>query len=128
MMEGQRSTLGGFFDDDSPPWDCWVLYVSDPLTPEQLCAEEARGRRSGRWSSVPPTLGKDLHLRLDAPYYEVDPIQAWRDSYLVSWVAPPLISLAHTGIVGAIPVGCIEWLADRETPFTRALDELHVLV
>ena len=25
-----------FFDDDNvPPWDSWVLYVADPLTPEQ---------------------------------------------------------------------------------------------
>lgn len=115
-----------FDDDDVPPWDCWVLYVTDPLTPEQCLAEKARGRRSGRWSSVPPTLGEDLVMRHDdPPYYVVEP--AWSDSYLVSWVAPPLIPLAHTGLIGN-PICCIEWLADRDTPFTRALQELQLLV
>ena len=105
-----------------------MLYVSDPLTPEQFCAEEAGGRRSSRWSNVPPTLGQDLHMGIDAPpYYVVDPVAAWRDSYLVSWVPPSLIPLAHTGVVGQI-LDCIEWLADRDTSFTRALDELHLLV
>lgn len=113
-------------DDDIPPWDCWVLYVSDPLAPEERLAEKARGRRSGRWSSVPPTLGEDLVMRGDAPpYYEVEP--AWSDSYLVSWVAPPLIPLAHTGLIGN-PISCLEWLADRNTPFTRALQEVRLLV
>ncbi len=114
-----------FFDDDNvPPWDCWVLYVADPLTPEHQTLEQTRGRRIGRWSSIPPT---PLHAypRMVPPYYFVDP-NPWRDAYLVSWVAPPLIPLAHTGVVDN-PESCIEWLADRDTPFTRALKELHVL-
>jgi hypothetical protein len=109
-----------FFDDDNvPPWDCWVLYVADPLTPEQQAVERAHGRRSGRWSSEPPT-SLQAHPHRVPPYYVVDPIPSWRVSYLVSWVAPPLIPLAHNGVV-ANPESCIEWLADRETPFTQAL-------
>lgn len=113
----------GFFDDDNvPPWDCWVLYVADPLTEEQRTLERSRGRRIGRWSSVPPTpLQADPWVA--PPYYFVDPTPSWRDAYLVGWVAPPLIPLAHTGVV-VNPESCIEWLADRDTPFTRALREL----
>lgn len=112
-----------FFDDDNvPPWDCWVLYVADPLTPEQRTLEQTRGRRIGRWSSMPPT-PLQAYPRMAPPYYVVDPIPSWRDAYLVSWVAPPLIPLAHTGVV-VNPESCIEWLADRDTPFTRALQEL----
>jgi hypothetical protein len=58
--------------------------------------------------------------------YVVDPIPAWRESYLVSWVPQTLLPLVRTGIV-VNPESCIEWLADRETPFTQALDALHLL-
>jgi hypothetical protein len=115
-----------FFDDDNvPPWDCWVLYVADPLTLEQQALEQAHGRRTGRWSSEPPT-PLQAHPHLAPPYYVIDPIPSWRVSYLVSWVAPPLVPLAHNGVV-ANPEGCIEWLADRDTPFTQALQALHLL-
>jgi hypothetical protein len=116
-----------FFDDDNvPPWDSWVLYVADSLTPEQQVLEQARGRRTGRWSSEPPT-PLQAYPRMAPPYYVVDPIPSWRASYLISWVAPSLIPLAHNGVVDN-PESCIEWLADRETPFTQALGGLHLLV
>jgi hypothetical protein len=116
----------GFFDDDNvPPWDCWVLYVADPLTADQQASEQAYGRRLGYWSAMPPTsLG--ACPRLTPPYHVVNPIPAWRVSYLVSRVPSILIPLAQNG-VDANPEECIEWLADRDTPFTRALQELHLL-
>jgi hypothetical protein len=122
-----------FFDDDNvPPWDCWVLYVSDPLTPEQEAAEESLGRRTGRWSHVPPTpfpdaIPDEAGPVFGPPYYVVDPLHPSRQSYLVSWVAPALIPLVHDGVI-VNPESCIEWLADRDTPFTHALQALHVLV
>jgi len=114
-----------FFDDDNiPPWDCWVLYVADPLTPEQQTVEPARGRRTGRWSALPPVPVQN-YPRMAPPYYVVDPMPG-RASYLVSWVAPPLIPLAHSGVV-VNPEDCIEWLADRQMPFTQALQALDLL-
>jgi hypothetical protein len=114
-----------FFDDDNvPPWDCRVLYVADPLTQEQRMVEQTRGRRSGRWSALPPVPEQD-YPRMAFPYYVVDPMP-WRESYLVSWAAPPLIPLAHSGVV-VNPESCIEWLADRQTPCTQALQTLHLL-
>lgn len=108
-----------FFDDDNvPPWACWVLYVADPLTPEQ---QQAQGQRTGRWSHVAPT--PEAGTLGGPPYYFVGAHQ----SYLVSWVAPALIPLAHNGVV-VNPENCIEWLVDRDTPFTHALQELHLLV
>src|SRR5262249_40515409 len=60
-----------FFDDGNvPPWDCWVLYVVDPLMPEQQTAEQAKRRRAGRWSSFPPT-PREAYPRLTPPYYWV---------------------------------------------------------
>jgi hypothetical protein len=115
-----------YFDDGNvPPWDSWVLYVSDPLTPAQQAGEQAHGRRTGRWSALPPT-PQQGYPRMASPYYVLDPIPSWRLSYLVSWVAPQLIPLAHSGVV-VNPESCIEWLADRDTPFTRVLHELHLL-
>ena len=61
------------------------------------------------------------------PYYFVDPLYPPCVSYLVSWVAPALIPLAPNGII-VNPESCIEWLADRDTPFTHALREFHLLV
>ena len=61
------------------------------------------------------------------PYYFVYPVHPACQSYLVSWVAPALIQLAHNGVVDNHE-NCIEWLADRDTPFTHALQELHLLV
>src|SRR5262249_46472081 len=114
-----------YFDvDNVPPWDSWVLYVTDPLAPEQRQREQARGRRPGRWSDVPPT-GEHYLRGAAAPWYIVEP--AGTDSYLVSWVPPVLIPLAHTGII-VNPECCIEWLADRDTLFTQALNDLHLLV
>jgi hypothetical protein len=112
-----------FFDDDNvPPWDCWVLSVADPLTPDQQAVEQVRGRRIGRWSTIAPT-PQEAYPQMDPPYYVIDPIPPWRDSYLVSWVAPPLVPLAHTGVV-LNSENCIEWLADRETPLTRVLQQV----
>jgi hypothetical protein len=59
--------------------------------------------------------------------YVADPLHPTRQTYLVSWVAPALIPLAHDGVI-VNPESCIEWLADRDTPFTHALQELHLLV
>jgi hypothetical protein len=64
---------------------------------------------------------------MDPPYYTIDPILQWRDSYVITWVAPMLVPLAQTGVV-VNPGECIEWLADRETPFTRPLQKVHLLV
>jgi hypothetical protein len=118
-----------FFDDDIiPPWDCWVLYVADPLTSDQQAAEELLGRRLGHLSHVPFTPISNVAGPLwDPPYYFVDPLHPARQSYLVSWVAPALIPLAHNGVI-VNPENCIEWLADWDTPFTHALQELHLLV
>jgi hypothetical protein len=114
-----------FFDDDNvPPWDCWVLYVSDPCSLEERMYDEARGRRLGRWSHEPPS-PPTLFRPYGPPWYWVDPPRS--SSYLVGWVPPSLVPLAHTGVLGN-PECCIEWLADRETPFTQVLDELHLLV
>lgn len=120
------SSQGFYGDDNVPPWDCWVLYVADPLIPAQQATEDARERRPGRWSSTPSSAWTvDSWL---GPFdYVVDPIPSWRRSYLVSWAPPTLIPLAHSGVV-VNPESCIEWLADRDTPFTRALQEVHLLV
>jgi hypothetical protein len=128
LSDGAAAVSSGwFFDDDNiPPWDCWVLYVADPLTPVQQATEEARGRRLGRWSSMPSTAWT-VDSWLGPSDYVVDPIPSWRRSYLVSWVAPLLIPLVQTGVV-VNPESCIEWLADRDTPFTQALQALHLLV
>lgn len=128
LSDGAAAVSSGrFFDDENiPPWDCWVLYVTDPLTPEQYAAEERRGRRIRRWSSSPPT-SREVFSWLGSSDYVIDPIPSWRRSYLVGWVAPLLIPLVHTGVV-ANPESCIEWLADRDTPFTQALQALHLLV
>jgi hypothetical protein len=56
----------------------------------------------------------------------VDSIDPARQSYLVSWVAPALIPLARDGVI-VNPESCIEWLADRDTPFTQALQALRLL-
>jgi hypothetical protein len=115
-----------FFDgDNEPPWDSWVHHVADPLTPDQQAAEEARGTRTGRWSHVRPNTAFPWW---EAPYYRISPPHPTsRATYLVSWVPPAVIPLAHAGIC-ANPEGCIEWLTDRDTPFTRALQEFHLLL
>jgi hypothetical protein len=60
----------------------------------------------------------------DAPTTEQHATTA---SYLVCWVPPFLIEAADAGI-WANPEECIEWLADRDTPFARALQEVGLLV
>lgn len=115
-----------FFDDDNiPPWDCWVYYVVDPLTKDQRMADQAQGRRLGLWSMMPPSPLEE-YPSLVPPYYVVDPIPAWRQSYLVSWVPEVLIPLAHNGVI-VNPEGCLEWLADRDTQFTQLLQRYHLL-
>jgi hypothetical protein len=65
-----------FFEDNNvPPWDCWILYLADPLTPEQ---QQAQGQRTGHWSHVAPT--PEVGPLLDPLYYFVGVHQ----SYLVN--------------------------------------------
>lgn len=114
----------GFFDSGNtgnvPPWDAWVLYVEDePSTWE--ASEDGIAWRRGRWSYEPPlapTPFTDFYVLYPMPH---------RTSYLVSWVPPELIPLAQAGIV-VNPESCIEWLADRETPFTVALQAAGLLL
>ena len=50
-----------------------------------------------------------------------------RTEYLIAWVPPHLIPFAHAGII-VNPESCIEWLADRETPFTAELGAIGLLI
>ncbi len=97
---------GGFFDwDNAPPWDTWVAYVEDtPADPEH----------TNTWFRQHAWKQGIVHPPM-------------RVSYLVSWVPPCLLEVAEAGIE-ANPEECVEWLADRDTTFTRALQETGLLV
>lgn len=101
--------------------------------PEETLSDGAAAVASRRFfddDNVPPWDSWVLYvvdqLRPEQHYF-ADPLHPAHVSYLVSWVAPGLIPLAHNGIL-INPENCIEWLADRETPFARTLYELHLLV
>lgn len=96
---------GGFFDwDNVPPWDTWVAHIEDtPADPEQINTWfRQHARKQG----------------ITRP-----PLQI---AYLVCWIPPCLLEAADAGI-DANPEECIEWLADRDTTFTRALREIGLL-
>lgn len=97
---------GGFFDSDNvPPWDTWVAYIEDIATD--------------------PQHGNPWFLEAFRRDQEItnEPMQL---AYVVCWVPPCLLEAADAGI-DANPEQCIEWLANRDTSFIRALQEMGLL-
>lgn len=98
---------GGFFDGDNvPPWDTWVAYIKDTATD--------------------PQHGHPWFLGAYQDYQKIthEPMQL---TYVVCWVPPSLLEVAEAGI-DVNPEECIVWLSDRDTMFTRALQETGLLV
>jgi hypothetical protein len=97
---------GGFFDSDNvPPWDTWVAYIDD--------------------LAIDPQFDHPWFLGAYHDYQKITH-QPMPLSYLVCWVPPCLLEVAEAGI-DVNPEECIEWLADRDTDFTRALQGTGLL-
>jgi hypothetical protein len=124
-----EASTDGFYDADNvPPWDTWVLYVEDRQTEEQITAEHLRGSVLGAGATSPPRAptGRTRWPPYEA-YYGVLPLSPPRDAYLICWIPPWAIPIAQAGLY-VNPERCLEWLADRETPFTNALREAGLLI
>jgi len=82
----------GFIDaDDVPPWDTWVWFGSEPMTPdpEQLRRTQESYRTLYRSEWRPPT----------------------SVSYVLCWVPAPFLELVEQGIL-VNPVECLFWAVD----------------
>ena len=87
----------GYFDtDNAPPWDTWIAYVTEE------CQISGGGLKA------------------------LDPTSNAYRSFLLAWVPPQFIEIAHLGI-WANPEKCIQWAEDVSVKVVECLADLGLL-
>ena len=109
----------GFIDDeDVPPWDTWIGYFEESITPEETYVLQTQARYRASYNKSNSSEFED---------WTPEPIV----SYILCWIPRDFVELVNEGVL-ANPVECFFWASEYQrrhfnTPLLRELDSLGLL-
>ncbi len=109
----------GFIDDeDVPPWDTWVGYFEESITPEETYVRQTQALYRASYNQ-----SNQHDFEEWSPQLTV--------SYILCWIPREFVSLVNEGVL-VNPVECFFWAGEYQrrhfnTPLLRELDSLGLL-